>query len=193
MFRRQVSKCVGRGALWLGTEKSLPIQKLDIPKICLNAFIAVSAQGQMDESELRPTQPPVISVELKTKEEKQSMQWPEFHNGVAAALKIAETSFSNSHIKNTRNWIMYHRPQNPKNEHGGFLLGLGLLGQLGSLQETDVYQHLKNANDSTTIGIMLGLGASKIGKMDENDSKMMCLHIPSLLPPNLSMDYSLSV
>ena len=55
---------------------------------------------------------------------------------------------------------MYHRPSHPKNEHGGFLLGLGLLGQLDSLQPTDVYQHLKTAHDSTTIGILLGRAAS---------------------------------
>jgi anaphase-promoting complex subunit 1 len=64
---------------------------------------------------------------------------------------------------------------------------------LDSLQPTDVYQHLKTAHDSTTIGILLGRAASKIGKMDESDSKMMCLHIPALLPHTLSVDYSLPV
>jgi hypothetical protein len=42
MFRRQLAKCVGRGAMTLGTEESLPTQKLDIPKICPTAFIAMS-------------------------------------------------------------------------------------------------------------------------------------------------------
>ena len=32
--------------------------------------------------------PATITVEIKTKEEKEMMQWPEFHNGVAAALRI---------------------------------------------------------------------------------------------------------
>lgn len=52
---------------------------------------------------------------------------------------------------------------------------------------------MKTAHDSTTIGILLGRAASKIGKMDESDSKMMCLHIPALLPHTLSVDYSLPV
>lgn len=58
---------------------------------------------------------------------------------------------------------------------------------------TDVYQHLKSAHDSTTIGILLGRAASKVGKMDEQDSRLMCLHIPALLPHTLSVDYSLPV
>lgn len=121
------------------------------------------------------------------------MQWPDFHNGVAAALRIQRESFGLNPAKSSRNWIMYHRPVVPKNEHGGFLLGLGLLGQLDQLQPTDLYQHLKIAHESTTIGILLGRAASKLGQMDESDSRMMCLHIPALLPPNLSVEYSLSV
>lgn len=77
---------------------------------------------------------------------------------------------------------MYHKPQEPKNEHGGFLLGIGLLGQLDSLQAPDLYQHLKSAHDSTTIGILLGRAASQMGKKDDSDTRMMCLHIPALLP-----------
>jgi anaphase-promoting complex subunit 1 len=88
---------------------------------------------------------------------------------------------------------MFHKPQEPKNEHGGFLLGIGLLGQLDSLRPTDLYQHLKSAHDSTTIGILLGRAVSQIGKMDDADSRTMCLHIPSLLPQNLSVEISLPV
>ena len=88
---------------------------------------------------------------------------------------------------------MYHKPQEPRNEHGGFLLGIGLLGQLDSLQAPDLYQHLKSAHDSTTIGILLGRAASQIGKKDDSDTRMMCLHIPALLPQNLLVDISLPV
>ena len=40
------------------------------------------------------------------------------------------------------------------------MLGIGLLGQLDSLRPTDLYQHLKSAHDSTTIGILLGRAVS---------------------------------
>ena len=121
------------------------------------------------------------------------MQWCEFHNGVSAALKISSQSFSQGPNKNSRNWIMQYRPILPKNEHGGFLLGLGLMGQLDSLHPTDLYQHLKSAHDCTTIGVLLGRAASKTGKMDDADSRMMCLHIPALLPHTLNVEYSLPV
>jgi anaphase-promoting complex subunit 1 len=86
---------------------------------------------------------------------------------------------------------MYHKPQEPSNEHGGFLLAVGLLGQLDSLSQTDIFQHLKSAHDSTTIGFLLGRAASKLGQMDDNDSRTICLHIPSLFPPNYSVEISM--
>jgi len=69
------------------------------------------------------------------------MNWPEFHNGVAAGLRLAREGT----IKggNARNWIMYHKPRHPKYEHGGFLLAVGLLGYLDCLLSTDIYHYLK--------------------------------------------------
>ena len=61
---------------------------------------------------------------------------------------------------------MQHKPPTPKSDHAGFLLALGLFGMLDCLQNTDIYQHLKSLHDSTTIGILLGKSASKIGSMD---------------------------
>lgn len=85
-----------------------------------------------------------MSVEFKDDSSKEMIQWPEFHNGVSAALKIAQSlkkglkeRKKDSH--STKNWIMYHKPGEPKFEHGGFLLAIGLLGQLDSLQPTDIY------------------------------------------------------
>jgi anaphase-promoting complex subunit 1 len=56
-----------------------------------------------------------------------------------------------------------------------------------------LYQHLKSAHDLTTIGILLGRAVSQRGKKDEADSRTMCLHIPTLLPQNLSVEISLPV
>lgn len=126
MFRRQLAKCVGRGALTLGTEESLPTQKLKIPEICNEGFLDVSAIPQQMDEESQAQQQKTLKFELTSKEAKDMLQWAEFHNGVSAALQISQQS--QSPIKNARNWIMFHRPQAPKNKHGGFLLGLGLLG-----------------------------------------------------------------
>lgn len=41
--------------------------------------------------------------------------------------------------------------------------------------------------------MLLGRAASKIGKQDEQDTRMMCLHIPALIPKDMSVEYSLAV
>ena len=41
--------------------------------------------------------------------------------------------------------------------------------------------------------MLLGRAASKIGTMDDHDTRTLCIHIPYLLPPSLSIDISLSI
>ncbi|CDW78298.1 UNKNOWN [Stylonychia lemnae] len=185
MFLRHLSKCNGRGALTFGTMQTIPTEVLHIPKINPTGY------APMNES--------YMQVEFKDDaQSKEMLQWPEFHNGVASALRIAQSfrrDRDNSGVtqQHTRNWIMYHKPQEPKYEHGGFLLAIGLLGQLDTLQPTDIYQHLKSTHDATAIGMLLGRAASKIGTMDDHDTRTLCIHIPYLLPPSLSIDISLSI
>jgi anaphase-promoting complex subunit 1 len=85
--------------------------------------------------------------------------WPQFHNGVAAGLriKVAATTVL------TRNWILYNRsniesasksqssegassmtqtPEALENGHAGALLAFGLLGHLRVLNKTDICDYL---------------------------------------------------
>jgi anaphase-promoting complex subunit 1 len=52
---------------------------------------------------------------------------------------------------------------------------------------------LKTTHEATAIGTLIGRAASKIGSMDDNDTRTICIHIPYLLPPNLSIDISLPI
>ena len=45
----------------------------------------------------------------------------------------------------------------------------------------------------STVFILLGIAASRIGKTDERTSKTLCLHIPFLLPPNYDVEIPLNV
>ena len=56
-----------------------------------------------------------------------------------------------------------------------------------------MYQHLKSIHDLTAIGILLGRSASKIGSMDPQDTRTLCMHISCLVPPSLAIDISLPV
>jgi len=72
--------------------------------------------------------------------------WPEFHNGVAAGLRLPNASADGNGRTITRTWIKFNKPVTPENAgnnnqtpptpsyaHGGFLMALGLRGYLSAL------------------------------------------------------------
>lgn len=65
--------------------------------------------------------------------------WPQFHNGVAAGLRIAQGI---SQIDST--WIVYNKPRSNQltEEHAGFLMALGLSGHLNSLSYMNLHDYL---------------------------------------------------
>lgn len=78
----------------------------------------------------------------------------------------------------------------------GFLLSLGLQGHLKALSVADICDyltkvsvcdifllHLDQGHELTTISMLLGLSASRIGSSDPLLSKSLCLHLPSLMYP----------
>ncbi|GMH71404.1 hypothetical protein TL16_g05640 [Triparma laevis f. inornata] len=175
---RSMAAPIGRGMLTLGTCSPLLAEALPIPQICLAGRVPpTNATMQLDTSSCPP----------------QMTAWPDFHNGVAAGLRLGmEKGVS-------RTWIVYNKP-NPteaaeqppvNNSHGGLLFALGLRKHLGALAMTDIYEYLTQGNDTTTVGVLLGMAASKRATCDPSVSKMLCLHIPSLLPPPFTeMDVS---
>ena len=177
---RRFSALVGQGALSFGTKHTLITETLKIPKINLSAYT--------------PPSDTRITLEIKEQTEKEIPlnTWPDFHNGVATGLNLYKDIMQYD-TNQLRTWIFYQRPEVPKNEHGGYLFGLGLLGFLDSFLPTDIYQYLRPGHDATSVGILLGLAASRIGKMDENTSKTLCLHIPNLIPPTYDIEISINV
>lgn len=168
---RQFAKCVGRGALKLGTIHTVLTEKLKIPKISTTALLP----------------PENKKLELKEGINPES-GWADFHNGVATGLQLATEfdPFSN-HIKN---WILYHRPQQVQNEFGGFLLAMGFHGYLKCFRRIEIYQYMKAKHESYNVGLCLGGAASLIGTGDEQFSKALCINISYLHPRNLEIDIS---
>ena len=137
-----------------------------------------------------------------------ALEWPSFHNGVAAGLRltgangidaergardkaVGRSGLSLARGGITRTWIVYNRPTTPTAAHGGLLMALGLHGHLSALAMTDIYEYLTLGHDPTTVGVLLGMAAARAGSADPAVSKMLCLHIPSLLPPPfVEMDVS---
>jgi len=80
-----------------------------------------------------------------------------------------------------------------ENSRGGLLLGFGLLGFLANFSKADVYQNLKHNHETLSVGILLGISASRLGKADESTSKTLCLHVSQILPPALDIEILLNV
>ena len=51
---------------------------------------------------------------------------------------------------------------------------------------TDTFEFLTQENVKTKVGILLGMAATRRTTCDPSVSKILCLHIPSLLPPSFA-------
>ena len=105
--------------------------------------------------------------------------WPEFHNGVAAGLRLPlQLDGGELKKKITRTWIVYNRPsannqensqnntntnesspQGQSHAHGGLLMALGMRGHLSALEMTDIFDYLTHGSVTTTVGCLLGMAA----------------------------------
>lgn len=105
-----------------------------------------------------------------------TLAWPEFHNGVAAGLRISPNNNVND------SWISFCCPSDLGPQHGGFLLALGLNGTLKKLSVVDWYQFISQPCELVSVGFLLGTAAAFRGSMDVKVSKLISVHIPDLLP-----------
>uniref|UniRef100_A0A023F131 Putative anaphase-promoting complex apc subunit 1 meiotic check point regulator/tsg24 n=2 Tax=Triatoma infestans TaxID=30076 RepID=A0A023F131_TRIIF len=163
---RTMALPVGRGMMDLHTTEPVVTEQLNIPRLCLSGRAP----------------PRGTSVELSHIEVVPNMNlWPLFHNGVAAGLRISP------HAKNIESaWILFNKPKNGTDalpEHAGFVMALGLSGHLNNLMQIYLYNYLNKCHEMTSVGVLLGLAASKRGTMDIRATKLFSLHIESLLPP----------
>ena len=163
LSRRVLALPVGRGMLTLGNLEPIPAEPLPLPDLCLIGRVPpTNAMLALDTTDC-PT-------DLRV--------WPEFHNGVAAGLRLPiEKDAGEIVSKITRTWIVYNRP--PKNSqlpssnistasnitqslghsHGGLLMALGLRGHLTTLEMTDIFDYLTQGTVTTTVGVLLGMAA----------------------------------
>lgn len=188
LARRTLALPFGRGMLTIGGMRPVPAEPLPLPDLCLRGRLPPSnATIALDMSEC----PADFAY------------WPNFHNGVAAGLRLPLPSQVDEKSENiTRTWILYNRPQAgsgtednaaevaaleaKRHVHAGVLLGLGLRGHLIELEMSDIYDYLTKGTVTTTVGMLLGLAANKRGSCDLSVSKTLCLHIPSLIPHHFS-------
>jgi Anaphase-promoting complex subunit 1 len=180
LCRRVLALPLGRGMFTLGTLKPVPAEQLPIPELCLSGRVAPANNTLALDASHSPLDMTV---------------WPNFHNGVAAGLRLPRVGENSSSFKITRSWIIYNKATQGEtlesgdpltHAHGGLLMALGLRGHLSALSMTDIYEYLTQGSVTTSVGVLLGMAANKRGTCDPSVSKMLCLHIPSLLPLSFS-------
>jgi anaphase-promoting complex subunit 1 len=117
----------------------------------------------------------------------ESLSWGEFHNGVAAGLRISPTATG---VESS--WIAFNKPSELSPEHAGFLLGLGLTGHLKEMLTWHTFAYLTPKHDLTSIGVLLGLSAANVGSGNQHVTKLLAVHTPALLPtPTVDLNVSL--
>lgn len=186
---RNLSLSVGRGMLTIGGLWPVPAEPLPIPELCLKGKVPPTNAG--------------ITLDIRDCP-KDLRVWPEFHNGVAAGLRLpSKDQLGDDTTSISRTWISYNKPpsytesttdgseQNQdllfrSHAHGGLLLALGLRGHLATLEMSDLYDYLTQGTATITVGVLLGIAANRRGSCDMAVSRMLCLHIPSLIPQHFS-------
>ncbi|KAH0510942.1 Anaphase-promoting complex subunit 1 [Microtus ochrogaster] len=166
LCQRTMALPVGRGMFTLFSYHPVPTEPLPIPKLNLTGR-APPRNTTVDLNSGNIDVPPNMT------------SWASFHNGVAAGLKIAPASQIDSA------WIVYNKPKHAElaNEYAGFLMALGLNGHLTKLATLNIHDYLTKGHEMTSIGLLLGVSAAKLGTMDMSITRLLSIHVPALLPP----------
>lgn len=161
---RTLALSLGRAMYSFGSLQMVDSDSFTIPKIDLSVrMVPHGVTITVDQSKMIPLE---------------SRIWGEFHNGVAAALRISRGAIG---VDST--WIAFNRPNDLTAQHAGFILGLGLNGHLEGMYTWHTFSYLTPKHEMTTIAMLLGLSASYVGRGDLMVTKMLTVHTPALLPP----------
>ena len=172
LSRRILALPIARGMLTLSSFTPPLTTAFPVPPLTLSARV----HPKLSQMELDMAQVPFDLLD-----------WPAFHNGAAAALRIRATATISSAF------ILYNAPAVLSYSHAGWLYGLGLMGGLGCLSTADLYRYLSQHHDGVTVALLLGMSCVKRRTMDAMTSKMLCLHVPAFLPAHLEAEIGLLV
>jgi anaphase-promoting complex subunit 1 len=106
---------------------------------------------------------------------------PEFHAGVAAALRIAMDPGSMDLSD-----ISFNKPETLTPGYAGILMGLGLTGHLRSMASYQAFTYLDPKHELTSIGLLLGLSAAFVATCDPKVTSVLSVHLAALHPNDAS-------
>ncbi|VDP41654.1 unnamed protein product [Soboliphyme baturini] len=159
---RMMTCPIARGMFTMKSSKPLVGQRVHIPEL---NFAGKTPQNlPIDLSHIE------VASNIRT--------WPQFHNGVAAALMACSNADTDRELSST--WISYNLPR-----LAGFVLGLGLNGHLKNLALFNIHEYLAKGDAMLSCAMLIGVAASRRGTADVTAFKMLATHLPFLLPSSL--------
>lgn len=170
LSNRTLSLPVGNAIFSYRTKNSSPTETIPIIPLNLSArILPMSTVVHLHEKERADG----------AAKEKDRMEWPEFHSGVKAALELGGLGieFDNSSIS-------FNKPDKMTSAHGGFLMGLGLMGNISKILLNQAFEYLKIKHDPTSIGLLLGLAVNYVATGDEKLTSLLSVHLTALHPKN---------
>ncbi|KAI9102463.1 hypothetical protein DFS34DRAFT_609236 [Phlyctochytrium arcticum] len=155
---------VARTAFTFGLATAQLTQAVVIPKLEVSARLPpMNAIVQLDIPKSNP--PTVI--------------WPYFHNGVATGASLVPDC-----PEITGTWIIFNAPTLAEDgrrilesKHAGFLLGLGLTGNLRKMNLYDLVDYMNLKDELTAIALLLGLAATHKGDQDMRHTRLCYSHV----------------
>lgn len=109
-------------------------------------------------------------------------RWPKFHTGVAVALQQCGEFTSENPFDSSKRTFSRPSRHDLDSRHAGYLLGLGLTGQIRSIAVFQVFEYLDPKHDLTSIAILLGMATAFIGSADATVSSMLAVHLQAVHP-----------
>ncbi|KAI6022871.1 hypothetical protein BKA83DRAFT_463602 [Pisolithus microcarpus] len=172
LAERTLALPYGRAMFTFGTVQTVTREAYVIPKM---------------EFSVRIQPANVIATPEPGKIPQECTNWGEFHNGVAAGLRISPGTRG---VESS--WIAFNKPSELTPQHAGFLFGLGLTGHLKEMLTWHTFGYLTPKHDFTSIGVLLGLSAANVGSGNKHVTKLLAVHTPALLPtPTIDLNVSL--
>lgn len=128
--------------------------------------------------------------------DKEFISWPEFHYTAGLVLMTIfnsknnynnETSNTNStqyneyndtKVLKIKNYLITNSPNISNNKLSGMYFALGILNQLTSETQLEIYQKLKDSNEIITISTLLAIGISNKGTGDQNFINIFTIYFP---------------
>ncbi|KAJ8250814.1 hypothetical protein COCON_G00227360 [Conger conger] len=188
LCQRTMALPVGRGLFTLFSYHPVPNEPLPVPKLNLTGR-APPRNAMVDLNSGNIDVPPNMTA------------WASFHNGVAAGLKIPPASQVDSawiptSPKVDSAWTpphqAGHKPRLPQqgephsttyHDYLTKLATLNIHDYLTKLATLNIHDYLTKGHEMTSIGLLLGVSAAKLGTMDMSITRLLSIHIPALLPP----------